>query len=272
LGGISQGLSGGLGGAAAGSAFGPVGTGVGGGLGLLTGLFGGGPTTTQNVPSDLAGARSSQINTLQGLLGGGASGGGLQSFFGNLNVNPSDLQRQSAGGISQYLNQPNPAQRALDTSMPSLQEILTPGTMNPQFAQDLSLANQQGSRFGSGNEIMRGEAFRNLFNQRNQAAQTLGMLGQNANAANMGNLLQGYGVGQNQALQAAQGPNTYAALLSGLLGMRQQMVGGLPITTTPGLGQQIGQAGFGLADILRLLQPQGSAPSPAAGGGGGIET
>ena len=270
MGGISQGISGGLGGAAAGSAVMPGwGTAIGGGLGLLGGLLGGGSSAKQNVPSQLQPAQSNQLSLLNAFLnpqqGGGAQGGNLQSFFGNLNVPASDLQRQATGGISQYLNQPNPAQRAFDTSMPALQEILTPGSMNPQFAQDLSLANQQGGRFSSANEILRGEAFRNLFNARTQAASTLGMLGQSANNANIGNLGAAYGIGQNQATQAAAGPRTYADLLSGLMGMQQQLIGGLPITQTPGLGQQIGAAGFGLADIFRMLQGGGQGGMGGSG-------
>ena len=113
------------------------------------------------------------INQLFGFGGQSATGtpgSRLENLFGSL----------APEGIQQFLSQPTPESRALNTSLPALQEILTPGTMNPQFDRDLSLANQQGGRFGSANAILRGEAFKNLFNARTQAAQTLGMLGSQA--------------------------------------------------------------------------------------------
>ena len=120
--------------------------------------------------------RAGNIDLLNSLFGFGGKGTGagpganLENLFGSL----------APAGIQQFLSQPTPESRALNTSLPALQEILTPGTMNPQFDQDLSLANQQGGRFGSANAILRGEAFKNLFNARTQAAQTLGMLGSQA--------------------------------------------------------------------------------------------
>src|SRR3990167_11224544 len=143
------------------------------------------------VPKDIRGLRSNQLQLLQSLLQPG--GQGIRNFFGELGSPQTDLQRQSLGGISQFLNQPAPEQRAFDVSRPILEGMLT-GT-GPQFEQDISRANQQGGRFGSANAILRGEAFRNLFNQRNQTAQTLGLLAGQAGQAPFGRLLQGFGVG-----------------------------------------------------------------------------
>src|SRR5205085_1595304 len=158
--------------------------------------------------------RQQQIQLLQQLLGfpqGGQGGGAnpaggdplgrLQQFFGTLSSPQTDLQRQVGGGISQYLNQPAPEQRALDVAMPGLQEILSGG--GPQFERDLSLANQQGGRFGSANAILRGEALRNLYNQRGQAAQTLGMLSSNAGQNPFSRLLGVVQFGSHEAEYAA---------------------------------------------------------------------
>src|SRR3990167_7538063 len=151
------------------------------------------------VPGDLAGMRQQQIELLQQLLGfapgsagagaprgkalqlagkgfpglgiptgsgggtGGPAGGDpltrLQQFFGQLGVPQTDLQRQSSAGISQFINQPAPEQRALDIALPGLQEILS-RSGGPQFERDIAMANQQGGRFASGNAVLRGEALR----------------------------------------------------------------------------------------------------------------
>lgn len=214
------------------------------------------------TPPDMRGTRANQIELLNYLLGfGGTPGGGqqqprqsyltpqnrtvgaqqnsyiggqsnpldrLQGFFGNLGMPQSDLQRQSLGGISQFLNQQAPEQRALDIAMPGLQEILSGG--GPQFERDLSLANQSGGRFGSANAIMRGEAFRNLYNQRDQAAQTLGMLSSAAGQNPFQRLLGGYGAGQQEAQQADIETQRRLQILLQLLGVGQQTAFNMPIT------------------------------------------
>jgi len=211
------------------------------------------------VPKDLQGLRSGQLQLLQSLLQPG--GQGIRNFFGELGSPQTDLQRQSVGGISQFLNQPSPEMRALETTRPILEGMLT-GT-GPQFERDISLANQQGGRFSSGNAIMRGEAFRNLFNLRNQTAQTLGMLSGQAGQADFSRLLGGFGVGQQQAQQADIGTQRLLQLLQGVLGTAQQTAFNLPITQGQNLPSAIGQGGFGIAQLLALLQGQG-------GGGGGV--
>src|SRR5258705_7912818 len=142
------------------------------------------------VPQDIRGVRQQQIGYLQD----------PQSFLkllGGLGSPQSTLQMQGADALGTMLRQPTPEQRALDISLPALQSMLT-GT-GPQFDQDLSLANQQGGRFGSSNAILRGEAFKNLYNLRNQTAGTLGLLSQGAGNANRGLAGQAFGVGQQQA-------------------------------------------------------------------------
>lgn len=235
------------------------------GASLIGQLLGGGNRQTGvAVPPDLAGARSGQIGLLNGLLpdfGQGGQGQGLsqiQNYFGNLGVPQSDLQRQSAGGISNMLQANSPAMSALNTAFPTLQGMLT-GT-GPQFERDIAGANQQGQRFGSGNEILRGEALRNLFNMRNQTAQTIGMLG----GQQAGIFGQGYGIGQQQAQQGDINLQRLLNLFGGLFGSRQQFTAGLPITQTPTTAQNIGSAIGGIGQLLPFFGGGGAGAS--AGG------
>lgn len=203
----------------------------------------------------MTGSRGNQIDLINYLLGGQNSPGGtnagnafgnLQQYFGNLGVPQSDLQRQSAGGLSNMLSNESPYSKTMNSAYGSLQEILNPGSMNPQLNQDLSMANQQGSRFGSANEILRGQAMTGLFNLRNQAAGTLGALGQSQ--ANV--LGQGYGVGQAQANQGDIGLQRMLSLFGGLLGLRQQSTQDVPITQTPNWMQSLGGGIQGMLPFL----------------------
>lgn len=251
------------------------------------------PGTPQaQVPGDLSGLRSQQIQLLQQLLGlggtgapgaptnsgslfgnmranlaaqkaaaGGAGapgplGGGdptarLQQFFGPLSpFSATDAQRGGTG-VSQFLNQPAPEQRALDVAMPGLQEVLNGG--GPQFEQDLSLANSQGPRFGSANAILRGEALKNLYNQRGQAAQTLGLLSQ--------------GAGAGQARQAGFADletQRRLQILMNLLGVAQQATFNVPTTQQPSPFSQL----LGLGGLAAGLGWNPLAKTPAAPGTG----
>jgi hypothetical protein len=141
---------------------------------------------------------------------------------------------QGADAIGALLRGPTPEQRAFDISLPALQSMLTGG--GPQFERDLSMANQQGGRFGSANAILRGEAFRNLFNLRNQVAQTLGLLGQGAGQAERGLAGQAFGIGQQQAGQADIETQRRLQILMQLLGVGQQTAFNVPIQQGGGLG------------------------------------
>lgn len=220
------------------------------------------------VPQDLTGLRQQQIGLLQQLLGfpqGGGTGGGaagqandplarLQQFFGGLGSPQTDLQRQTGTGISQYLNQPAPEQRALDVAMPGLQEILSGG--GPQFERDIALANQQGGRFGSANAILRGEALKNLYNQRNQAGQTLGLLSSNAGQNPFSRLMGAGQFGQAQAGQADIETQRRLSILLNLLGVGQQASFNVPTTQSQSPFSQF----LGLANTVANFIP---------GGGGG---
>ena len=219
-----------------------------------------GPNTGVAIPPDLAGARGSQINLLQGLLpnqGQLQSGGALQNImqaFGPLGVPQSDLQRQSAGNIGNMLNANAPG-----SAMNILQGMMT-GT-GPQFERDIASANQQGQRFSSANEILRGEALRNLFNMRTQTAQTMGALNQG-----------GFGIGQQQAQQGDIGLQRLLNLFGGLLGQRQQSTMEFPVTQTPNTGQALGGALSNFGSILPFLMGQGQGQGTPSGSGGGFLT
>jgi len=162
----------------------------------------------------------------------------LENVFGSL----------APQGIQQFLSQPTPEQRALNTALPNLQETLSGGA-SPQFNQDLSLANQQGGRFGSANEILRGQALTGLWNQRNQAAQTLGML---SSAAGQGQ--------QRQAGFMDMETQRRLQLLMSLLGTSQSASFNLPFVAQPSVLDTLGQVGGLVA---------GAAGIPGLGGGGG---
>lgn len=218
------------------------------------------------VPKDIEPLRAQQLQLLQALL----QPGGIEKFFGPLGVPQSDLQRQAAGGISQFLNQPAPEQRAFDVSRPILEGMLT-GT-GPQFERDISMANQQGGRFGSANAILRGEALRHLFNQRTQTAETLGMLAGQAGQNPFGRLLAGGGFGTELAKQGDIGTQRLIQLLSGILGVGQQTAFNLPITQQPNFLEQGGSALSGLSQLLALLpllQGRGAPTGRGRTGGGG---
>jgi len=171
---------------------------------------------------------------------------------------------QGADALGTMLRQPTPEQRALDISLPALQSMLTGS--GPQFEQDLALANQQGGRFGSANAILRGEAYKNLYNMRNQVANTIGLLSGGAGQANRGLAGQAFTMGQQQAGQADLETQRRLQILMQLLGVGQQTAFNVPIQQNPGLFQQIlggvatigGLGGFGpIGKLLGL-------------GGGGI--
>lgn len=194
-------------------------------------LFGKG--TQALVPKDMAGLRAQNIDLLSQFLKPGAfdtGGFGNNFFFGG---------GGGVNGISQFLNQPSPEMRAYDTARPILEGMLT-GT-GPQFERDISMANSQGGRFGSANAIMRGEALRNLFNQRTQTAATLGTLANQAGSSQFDRMFQV----QNQRLQ----------LLAGLFGLASGPTLGAPVENDKGA--------FG--DLLKLA----ATLYTGRGGGGG---
>lgn len=212
----------------------------------------------QYTPPDLQGQRGHQINLLNSLFGGSGNGtadvagGQFAQMFGDLSTPASALQRQSGNGISQFLNQPAPEQRAYDQANPALMSILgsAPGAgimdaLQPHFDRNLALANQQGGRFGSANAVLRSNAL-NDFNllgaqaaqqgqqTQLQAANILGVLGGQAGQNPFSRLLGAYGVGQQDAQQADQGTQRRLQILMQLLGVGQQAsLGGPTVETKP---------------------------------------
>lgn len=183
-------------------------------------------------------------------------------MFGNMANPTTDLQRQSMGGISHFLNQPAPEQQAFDMSHPALQAILggKPGqgimdALQPKFDQNLAQANQQGGRFGSANAVMRSNALNdyNLLGAQAaqqgqqtqlQAANILGVLGGQAGQNPFSRMMGAYGVGQQDANQQDQGTQRRLQMLMQLLGVGQQASLGGPTVQTqaasPGLLGTIG--------------------------------
>lgn len=215
------------------------------------------------VPQDIQHVRRQQIGFLQ-------DPNSFLQQLGSLGSPQSTLQMQGSDALGNMLRQPTPEQRALDISLPALQGMLT-GT-GPQFEQDLSLANQQGGRFGSANEILRGEALKNLYNLRNQTAGTLGLLSQGAGNANRGLAGQAFATGQQQAGQMDIETQRRLQVLMQLLGVGQQTAFNVPIQQSPGFfSQLLGVAapllGFALGGPLGGAA--GGAIGQAAGGGGG---
>ena len=156
----------------------------------------------------------------------------FEQFFGPMGVPQSDLQRQSAGGISQFLNQPAPEQRALDIALPGLQEILS-GSGGPQFERDIAMANQQGGRFASGNAVLRGEALRHQYNQRDQAANTLGLLSQAAGQNPFSRLMGAGQFGTTLAQQGDVGTQRLLQFIQWIMSQGQGAAFNVPIQQQP---------------------------------------
>lgn len=235
----------------------------------------------QITPPDLQGQRGHQIDLLNSLFGGSGNGqnpGGMfEQMFGNMSNPTTDLQRQSMGGISKFLNQPAPEQQAFDMSHPALQAILggKPGqgimdALQPKFDQNLAQANQQGGRFGSANAVMRSNAINdyNLLGAQAaqqgqqtqlQAANILGVLGGQAGQNPFSRMMGAYGVGQQDANQQDQGTQRRLQMLMQLMGVGQQASLGGPTVKTQ-------DASGGWGQILGSLL--GTAAGSFAGGAG----
>lgn len=187
-------------------------------------LFGTGPKPI--IPGDVAPLRGDTIQLLQALLRPGAfnpGGAGANFFFGG-----------GQGSAKEFLTSA-PETQAYNQSRDALLAMLTGGS--PQFDRDIAMANAQGGRFSSGNAIMRGEAYRHLYNNRTQAAATLGGL-------------------QNQRFEAFAGlDNQMLQLLAGLLGMSGQATLSPPID--PGKNGAFG-------DILKIAATVASAFIPGS--------
>lgn len=197
-------------------------------------LFGGG--TEALVPPDMQGLRQQNIDLLSSFLKPGAfdAGGAGYNFFLN---DPR---------LKQFLDQTSPEMTTYNTARPILEGMLT-GT-GPQFERDIASANQSGGRFSSGNAIMRGEALRNLFNQRTQTANTLGVLAGQAGSSQWDRLF----AADNQRLQ----------LLTALFGMGAQSSFGFPVENDKGM----------LGDLLKIfavMKGGGGGGNGGNGGGGG---
>lgn len=238
------------------------------------------------TPPDLQGLRGGGIDFLSSILRG-QTGPGSQfgSLFGNMGTPTTDLQRQSLGGISQYLNQQAPEQRALESAMPFFGNLLgtNPGqgmldALKPRFEQNLAQANQQGGRFGSGNAILRSravddynllgaQALQQGVNQQLQGTQALALLSGQAGQNPFQRLMGGYGVGQQQAQQMDNETIRRLQLLQGFLGMGLQSGLQSPVVQTQQASGGLGGFLGGLGGMLggSFLGPIGAAAGGAVG-------
>jgi hypothetical protein len=240
------------------------------------------------VPKDLQGFRTGQIDFLNSLFGGGGSGGaGLEQMFGQLGNPATPLQRQSTAGISQFLNQPAPEQRALDMSIPALQAILggKPGqgimdALQPKFQQNLAMADQQGGRFGSANAILRSQAVNdyNLLGAQAaqqgqqtqlQAADALRMLSGQAGQNPFQRLMGASQVGANDATQADTETQRRIQLLGFLMAGGQQAAFGQPYVQYKGAQGSFLQ---GMGNFLASIMGNQGGGNPFGGSGGGGST
>ncbi len=94
----------------------------GGGSNPLGGMLGTQPRTGGGGPT---------LNAMPGGEGFSApmtpQGGRINSVFGNTGVQSTPLQRQSTGGIQQFLNQPSPESRTMDALNPGLMSVFQGG-------------------------------------------------------------------------------------------------------------------------------------------------
>jgi hypothetical protein len=238
------------------------------------------------VPKDLQGSRAHMINFLNHMLGFGSGGQQQQGKFGNL-AGAAKANAQGGGGtqqfgnaganleeffgalspltggaggsqnpLDQFVNTPSAEQRALDTSMPALQEMIS-GQPGAQFERDISKANQQGGRFGSANAILRGEAHLNLLNSRQGAMQTLGMLSQGAGAGQ-----------QRQFNMADVGNQRRQAILGQLLGALMGPTLGAPVKEGRSAFENVLAGGAMATDLAALFATGGASgaiPKPQRG-------
>ena len=195
----------------------------------------------------------------------------FQNIFGQMGTPTSPLQRQTLDAIGKYLNQPAPEQQALNTALPSLQNILggKPGqgimdALTPMFQRNLAMANQQGGRFGTANAVLKSRALEDYNLLGAQAAQVLNMLSQSAGQNPFNRQLAGYGVGQQQAQQDASAQQQFIDLYTKLLGQSQGASIGGPVIAQPSSAENWAQTGNALMQIAPFMQMF------SGGGGGGV--
>lgn len=214
---------------------------------------------------------------------GGIAGGGNQP-----QMPVSDLQRQTSSYLQQFLSQPAPEQRALDLSMPQLQDLIagrgtgdiiggTRGYFNQNLQDQLSQMRASAPGRWSSGVLESGMRLRersmNDFNllvsqiMQNQADRSLGamgMLGQLSGQAGQApfNRLATAGslgtaqTGQNIDWSRLQSGNQLQALQMLLGPMLSGAFGGSILTQPSGLQQGM-QAGGSLAQLLMLMQLMG---------------
>ena len=144
----------------------PQSDGQSGGMGQMPVLYGpGGPNGggqaggyPGETPSSPAVLPNVNMQGVPGMTPGGSGGGQvgqqgggamtpqqrLESFFGQLGINPGQLQQQATSGYQRMLQQPTPEQRAADISLPQIQQSLS-GNQGTQGAMNSLMGLQTGA-------------------------------------------------------------------------------------------------------------------------------
>lgn len=250
---------------------------------LLQSLLGMGGTGSSGGATKVLGA-GTVGNSAGGLKAMGSSDPmtRLQSFFGQMGTPTTSLQRQSINGLEQMLGNASQSQAAWQSALPALQGILgqAPGkgimdALGPMFQRNLAAADSQGARFGSANAIMRSRAIDDMnllgaqaaqqgIGQQLQAAQILGMLGQQGDQSALQRLSTAFGIGQADAQQQVSGQQQMQQILQNLLGTAQGAAFNLPFTQSPTGAQQGTALGGQLGQLLILMQAMNQGGAGAA--------
>jgi hypothetical protein len=184
----------------------------------------------------------------------------ITDYFGPLGVAQTDLQRQSLGGLSDFLGPSGSlgkAQEALNAIMTGGQGAKVMDALQPRFQQNLASANQQGARFSSGNEILRSRALDDYnllaaqagqqdIQNRLQASGMMDMLGNVYGNA--------YGIGERQAAQGDIGTQRMLQILMQLMGTQQSAGFGLPVQGNPSGPNFATRLGSSSDDITKLIE------------------
>lgn len=181
----------------------------------------------------------------------------LESYFGQLGVPTTGLQRQAVGGMEQFL-----ASDPYKQAQTALNQILgSPGdAFRPDFERSLAQANQTGGRFGSANALMRSQALNDYnsaaLKQAIAAAQGIQGLG----AQQVNDMTSGYNMGSQYAGQLASGQQQAIQLLLSQLQTAQGASLNAPTQQQSTPFGQFAQGFGGFSQMLPYLYPSHYQP------------
>jgi hypothetical protein len=220
--------------------------GMGGMPQLPTGSMGGGPGAPPTPDAQLKSPNQQRF----------------EGIYGQLGIPTTALQRQSVGGMQQFL-----ASDPYGQARSALNQILGDpgGAFRPDFSRALAQANQTGGRFGSQNAMLNAQAL-NDYNSaalKQQLGAAQGIQGLGAQQAN--DLTGGYNMGQQYANQLASGQQQAIQMLNQALGTAQQATFGAPTQQQPSDFGQFMQGAGSVAQLLPFLNSGANQQSSAPG-------